>query len=150
MRGCGGWPRISSSGRACRPGIGRFLGRNGRRPAKADPKPKIVFHGRASDPRLEPEAELAVYRVVQEALTNAIKHAEANRIEIDLMESNSSIVATVRDDGCGFDVDAYVEKGLGLGGMRERARLLGGELKIDSAAGRGGTEVALRLPLEPA
>ena len=116
---------------------------------KLNPKPKIVFHGRASDPRLEPEAELAVYRVVQEALTNAIKHAEANRIEIDLMESNSSIVATVRDDGCGFDVDACVEKGLGLSGMRERARLLGGDLKIDSAAGRG-TEVALRLPLEPA
>lgn len=116
---------------------------------ESNPNTKIVFHSNGNDRRLDPVAELAVYRVVQEALTNSIKHADAKTIEIDLTERDDSIVARVRDDGCGFDLEESATNGLGLGGMRERARILGGELKIDSAKGRG-TEVALRLPVESA
>ncbi len=116
---------------------------------ESNPNTKIVFHSNGNDRRLDPEAELAVYRVVQEALTNSIKHADAKTIEIDLTERDDSIVARVRDDGCGFALEESATNGLGLGGMRERARILGGELKIDSAKGRG-TEVALRLPVESA
>ncbi len=116
---------------------------------ESDPTIRIVFRSDRNGRRLDPEAELAVYRVVQEALTNSLKHAGAKTIEIDLTESDNSIVARVRDDGCGFDLEGSAMNGLGLGGMRERARLLGGELKIGSATSRG-TEVVLRLPLEPA
>lgn len=113
----------------------------------SNPNIKIVFHSGVNVRRLDPEAELAVYRVVQEALTNSIKHAGAKTIEIDLAEADSSFAARVRDDGCGFDIEASTTDGLGLGGMRERARLLRGKLQIDSVPGRG-TEVALHLPLE--
>ena len=116
---------------------------------RLNPNIKIAFHSDGDHRRPDPEAELAVYRVVQEALTNSIKHADAKTIEIDLTEKDDSIVARVRDDGCGFDLEESATNGLGLGGMRERARLLRGELKIDSAKGRG-TEVALRLPVESA
>ena len=116
---------------------------------RSNPNIKIIFHSDGNDRRRDPEVELAMYRVVQEALTNAIKHADAKTIEIDLAESDSSTTARVRDDGGGFDVKAGRTDGLGLGGMRERARLLRGELEIDSAPGRG-TVVALRLPVESA
>ena len=116
---------------------------------RSNPNIKITFHSDGNDRHRDPEVELAIYRVVQEALTNAIKHADAKTIEIDLAESDSSTTARVRDDGGGFDVKAGRTDGLGLGGMRERARLLRGELEIDSAPGRG-TVVALRLPVESA
>lgn len=116
---------------------------------RTNPNIQIVFHSDRNGRRLDPDAELAVYRVVQEALTNSIKHAGAKTVEIDLTEADASIIARVRDDGCGFDVGASPTNGLGLGGMRERARLLRGKLDIDSTPGRG-TEVALRLPAEPA
>ena len=116
---------------------------------RSNPNIKISFHSDGNDRRLDPEVELAVYRVVQEALTNAIKHADAKTIEIELAVSDSSTTARIRDDGGGFDVEAGGMDGLGLGGMRERARLLRGELEIDSAPGRG-TVVALRLPVESA
>ena len=79
---------------------------NGGRPPKINPNIKIVFHSDRDGRRLDPEAELAVYRVVQEALTNSIKHAGAKTIEIDLTEADDSIIARVRDDGCGFDLGA--------------------------------------------
>ncbi len=141
--------RASSPRRAGSPGLVASLERMADNRQVSNPNTKIVFHSNGNDRRLDPEAELAVYRVVQEALTNSIKHANAKTIEIDLTEADNSIVARVRDDGCGFDVEESPTNGLGLGGMRERARLLRGELKINSAAGRG-TEVALRLPVEPA
>ena len=116
---------------------------------ESNPNTKIVFHSDGNGRRLDPDAELAVYRVVQEALTNSIKHAGAKTIEIDLTRADTSTTAKVRDDGCGFDVGANSTNGLGLGGMRERARLVRAELEIDSTPGRG-TEVALRLPVESA
>lgn len=105
----------------------------------------IVFRSHGDGRRLDPDTELAAYRVVQEAVTNAVKHANPNTIEIELTATEDAMIATVRDDGCGFDVEQTPEDGLGLGGMRERARLVRGDLMIDSTPGRG-TEVSLRLP----
>ena len=130
-------------------GLAASLERMVRDRQESNPDTKIAFHSEENGRRLPPEAELAMYRVVQEALTNSIKHADAKSISIDLTESDDSLVAKVRDDGTGFDVEESLTKGLGLRGMRERARLLRGKLKIDSATGRG-TQVVLRLPLDHA
>jgi signal transduction histidine kinase len=100
--------------------------------------------GRAST-RYISELETAVYRIVQEALTNATKHGRAKRAVVEVHEDECNVRIEVRDDGDGFDPK---EKGSGFGlpGMRERAELLGGTLSIESAAGEGTTVTAL-LPV---
>jgi signal transduction histidine kinase len=98
--------------------------------------------------RLSPDLEATVYRFVQEALTNAIKHAEATQARVSIEESRETVVITVADDGRGFDADAQHE-GFGLLGMRERVGLRGGEVTIGSAPG-GGTRVRATLPVERA
>jgi signal transduction histidine kinase len=103
--------------------------------------------------RLSPAIETALYRIAQEALTNANKYARATHVNIDLHCVNSHVWLRVRDDGVGFDPDSIPEKegagraGLGIFGMRERATLLRGTLDIRSAP-RAGTEVVVQLPLE--
>ena len=99
--------------------------------------------GRASE-RLIPELEAAIYRVVQESLTNAGKHAGECRAVVEVIEDDRTILVTVRDDGRGFDPDAAHE-GFGLHGIRERVELFGGTLAIDSEPG-AGTRIALTLP----
>ena len=95
--------------------------------------------------RLEsPEAELALYRIVQEALTNALRHSGARKIRVRLERCDGAVVAAVSDDGVGFDVDTVLahqdgEHGLGLFGMRERAEYVGGRVEIDSEEGQGTT-----------
>ena len=95
--------------------------------------------------RLEsPEAELALYRIVQEAITNAVRHSAAQHMEVRLEWCDGAVVATVADDGIGFDVDAVLgqhdgEQGLGLFGMRERAEYVGGRVEIESTVGQGTT-----------
>jgi signal transduction histidine kinase len=91
-----------------------------------------------------PELETAVYRIAQEALTNAIKHGNAKRAVIDIREEPGMVYLSVRDDGTGFDPDARAE-GFGLLGMHERVALLGGELHIESAPGKG-TAVRAQIP----
>jgi two-component system, NarL family, sensor histidine kinase UhpB len=95
----------------------------------------------------DPDAQLVIYRVVQEAVTNILRHASARRARIALERSEGEVTVRVHDDGKGFDVDAVFLEGSGLGlvGMHERARLVGGRLRILSSPGRG-TEVELRLP----
>jgi signal transduction histidine kinase len=88
--------------------------------------------------RLSPELETGVYRVVQESLTNAIKHGGANRAILEVLEDAGSISVTVRDDGAGFDPSAST-KGFGLIGMHERVELLGGRIGVESAPGEGVT-----------
>lgn len=95
--------------------------------------------------RLKPPIEIAIYRVVQEAITNAIRHGGARRIGVSLRRSGGWVDASVRDDGSGFD-PATMRPGFGLQGMRERAELGNGVLEIESEPGKG-TEVRLRLPL---
>jgi two-component system, NarL family, sensor histidine kinase UhpB len=105
--------------------------------------------------RLEsPEAELALYRIVQEAITNALRHSRARRIRVAVEQTNGVVVATVADDGLGFDADAILraptgEHGLGLFGMRERAEYVGGRVEIRSGPGQG-TMVRAAVPVHGA
>jgi signal transduction histidine kinase len=93
--------------------------------------------------RLDPDIESTVYRVVQEALTNVVKHADATTVHVAVTRSPGAVSIEVRDDGVGFAPDAR-GAGFGLGGMRERVHLAGGTMRIDSGA--GGTRLRARLP----
>ena len=97
-------------------------------------------------PRLEEEDEVAVYRVAQEALGNALRHADARRIDLVLRDDGGTLVLEVRDDGRGFDRTACRTDSLGLASMEERALALGGRLDIVSGPGEG-TCVRLACPL---
>jgi two-component system sensor histidine kinase UhpB len=94
---------------------------------------------------LAPDQEIAVYRIAQEALANVARHADASRVEVALASSGRGVALTVRDDGRGFEPNGGSRRGLGLDGMAERARLVGGELTIDSSPG-GGTALTLQVP----
>jgi signal transduction histidine kinase len=102
--------------------------------------------------RLPADVEHAAFRVIQEALTNAEKYAEATTVEVRVGFGEGSIECVVRDDGRGFDPAATKEPGadggFGLVGMRERTASAGGELTVDAAPGRGVT-ITFRAPLPP-
>jgi signal transduction histidine kinase len=95
--------------------------------------------------RLPPDLEATIYRLVQEATNNAIKHGEPERISVTVSRDEESIEVIVADDGGGFDPDT-AERSFGLVGMDERVSLAGGHLVIDSTPGNG-TEVLAELPL---
>jgi signal transduction histidine kinase len=108
-------------------------------------------------PRLDPEAESAVYRIAQEALTNAAKHSGAAHAVLSLHLDGDRLVAVVRDDGSGFSLSNGGSKadgdgvpdatsGFGLHGMRERAELVGAELEVQSRPGEG-TAVRVSVPI---
>jgi PAS domain S-box-containing protein len=97
------------------------------------------------------EVAIAAFRVIQEALTNVLRHAQAQHIWIELSQSDGAVELLVRDDGVGFDVpktlDWAANRGhLGLLGMKERVQILGGHLEVDSKPGLG-TRIRLSLPL---
>lgn len=92
------------------------------------------------------DEERLVYRLVQEALTNAVKHASASHVTLSVQEGDSEIQITIRDDGEGFD-QSTLTSGRGLTGMRERIELLGGEIEVSSKPGEG-TEISARVPLQ--
>jgi signal transduction histidine kinase len=96
--------------------------------------------------KLSGEEERIVYRLVQEALNNVLKHASATSVGVLARLVNDQVQITVNDDGRGFDPDA-VGEGRGLLGMRERIELLGGEIEVRSSPG-GGTEIAARVPVK--
>jgi signal transduction histidine kinase len=95
--------------------------------------------------RLDRDTETAIYRIVQEALSNAVKHAHAPTVSLRVTQLPDRVQVAVEDDGGGFDPDG-VRAGFGLTGMRERALLAGGRLWISSTEG-GPTRVAAVLPL---
>jgi len=97
----------------------------------------------ADDERLSAELETAVYRLVQEALTNVVKHASASRVAIEIVAHDGHVDVAVQDDGAGFD-PALPREGFGITGMRERVVLADGTLAIDSSPG-AGTTVTARL-----
>lgn len=96
--------------------------------------------------RLPSDYEVACFRLAQEALQNAIKHAEATRIQVKLEIRDDSINLLVKDNGKGFDVNNRKDKTFGLIGMRERVEMLEGELNIRSTVGKG-TTVSFHIPL---
>jgi signal transduction histidine kinase len=98
------------------------------------------------DVRLPPELETTLYRVVQEALTNVVKHAGAEHVSIVVSKRDGTVVATIDDDGRGFEESDVRDEALGLLGMRERLTLVGGSLTIESSPG-SGTTIAAQAPL---
>ena len=99
----------------------------------------------SSGSRLAPDLETTVYRVAQEALTNAAKHARATRVVLRLSDEDGLLRLEVIDDGVGIRDDAADQGGFGLVGMRERVELAGGRLWVQP--GRPGTRVLAELPL---
>jgi signal transduction histidine kinase len=96
--------------------------------------------------RLPAETETALYRIVQEALTNVLKHASAARVTVRLKQGDRFVQLVVQDDGAGFDPQDVRDGGLGLVGMRERVGLLGGRMVVESSEG-AGTLLKAEVPI---
>jgi signal transduction histidine kinase len=110
--------------------------------------PLCTFEHDAEFERLAPALEVAIFRIAQEAVTNARKHSGSPKIEIVLNRQGDHVRLNVRDWGTGFQATPISESGLGLQGIRERVRLLGGTVAIDSEPGKG-TRVSVELPIVP-
>jgi len=95
--------------------------------------------------RLDPDLESTAYRIVQESLRNAGRHAHASAVAVSVVQRDETVLVTVEDDGQGFDTAAR-PSGFGLRGIRERVELLGGKLQIESRPG-AGTTVSASLPV---
>lgn len=97
---------------------------------------------------LDEDQTVAIFRIVQESLTNVTRHAKASFVEVTLSQSGNDLIVEVRDNGKGFDsVDAAKKKSFGLLGMRERAAVLGGGLDITSGPGQG-TVISVHIPMK--
>jgi PAS domain S-box-containing protein len=108
--------------------------------------PAIEFDHDVACQHLAPPLENAVFRIVQESLTNACRHGRSDRIRVELVERDGRIHIDVRDWGVGFDPNAVTERQFGLQGIRERVRLLDGRVTIESAPNEG-THIAVELPM---
>jgi len=104
----------------------------------------VVFKGEEVEPRLLPDVETNLFRILQESLTNIAKHAKAKKVTITLEEAKEKVRLTISDDGVGFDPASNNRKGLGLIGMRERAESLGGVLCVESSPDCG-TQVIVEV-----
>ncbi|WP_062514290.1 sensor histidine kinase [Halobacillus sp. KGW1] len=104
------------------------------------------FTSFGSEERLESKYEVALFRLIQEAVQNAVKHAEAKEVKVKIEIQPYAATIIVKDDGKGFDPSAKKEKSFGLVGMRERVDMLEGDLHIDSSPGEG-TIVTIHLPI---
>ncbi len=111
--------------------------------AQSGVEARLETHGDVSE--LDDDRQIAVYRIVQETLSNVWSHARATRVDVELAARNGrGLELTVTDDGKGFDLDNARPAGIGLKGMAERARLLGGELDVRTNPG-AGTSITLRI-----
>ncbi len=105
----------------------------------------FTVHGRLDQvgADLDPVAALALYRIVQEAVTNAVRHAAVDEVAVTLRTGNGMVTVTIRDEGCGFDPPdpetVPGDGGTGLAGMRERAVLVGGTFAVRASPGKGTT-----------
>jgi signal transduction histidine kinase len=107
---------------------------------------RVELESNIGDKRVPTEVETTVYRLVQEALTNVVKHAGANEVSILVVRRDDMLTAVLEDNGSGFDPDAVRSDGLGLDGMRERVALHDGRLTVESAPG-AGTTLRVEVPL---
>ncbi|HEX5309010.1 MAG TPA: GAF domain-containing sensor histidine kinase [Solirubrobacteraceae bacterium] len=119
--------------------------RNARDDLEIDISIELAYEQGQKSTRMIDELETALYRITQEALTNATKHGQATRIVVEIHEDPTTVHLTVRDNGDGFDPDAQSD-GFGLLGIHERTELLNGELEINSTPGKG-TTLNVRLPV---
>lgn len=107
---------------------------------------EVVADAAAAEPRvLWPTATVEVYRIVQEALANAARHSGSERAQVSVSLEGERLTVVVRDEGVGFSPGEQPEPGIGIAGMEERAALLGGALRIETAPGQG-TRVVLSVP----
>ncbi|MGG0888343.1 sensor histidine kinase [Cytobacillus horneckiae] len=107
---------------------------------------KISFMNIGKEIRLPSQYEVALFRLIQEAVQNAIKHAESNEIAVKLEINKMRVAVVIKDDGKGFDTNEKKAQSFGIIGMRERVELLEGQLSIDSHIGKG-TIVIIQIPL---
>ena len=110
---------------------------------------EVTFLHKNLPPHLSEDLTLCLYRVVQEALQNAHKHAEASEVMVDLIGAPGRLELSIADDGVGFDPNAALSSGLGLVSMRERVEAVGGRFRIDSNPAEG-TRLHISVPLMPA
>jgi signal transduction histidine kinase len=110
---------------------------------------RVDFQHEGVDRRLPHETSLTLFRIVQESLTNAVRHSGAKSVKITLMTHDGTIHVIVRDEGTGFDPEDALNRRttLGLAGMRERVEMVGGSLLINSAKGKG-TEIRCSIPVD--
>jgi two-component system sensor histidine kinase DegS len=114
-------------------------------------EPRLQFQISGTPCRFASAVEIGAYRIIQEALNNALQHSNSTTVTISVRFSDRTLELVVCDDGQGFSVDeaaSIYERSAGLIGMRERARSLGGELTVASAPGQG-TTVSARIPCRP-
>lgn len=107
---------------------------------------KIKFTILGQERRLAPRLEVALFRLVQESVQNAVKHANANEIQVKIEITKTFGKIIIKDDGTGFDLTAKKENSFGIVGMKERVELLKGKLTIDSTVGKG-TVITIDVPL---
>jgi signal transduction histidine kinase len=102
----------------------------------------------SEDDRFHSELETACFRIVQEALTNVVRHARASRVLVMIERDEAELIMRISDDGGGFDMNKLRNSSatLGLRGMEERAQALGGSIRIESAP-QLGTEICVRFPI---
>jgi signal transduction histidine kinase len=106
---------------------------------------QVELAAQLGEARLTPDVETALYRVVQEALTNVVKHARASRVSVLLTRKDGVVAAVIEDDGVGFDPTARGDGGVGLLGIRERVGLLDGRFELEAHPGRG-TTIVIEVP----
>jgi signal transduction histidine kinase len=125
------------------PALRSLLDQQGRRASVA-----VRFSVKDVPENLNPEIQTTCFRIAQEAITNAVRHANATRIDVELARENGNLQLQVRDNGRGFDADAAQAQtaGLGLVGIKERAALVDARAKIISSPDKG-TTVEVSLPL---
>ena len=107
----------------------------------------VAFQHNFGSDRLESKLEGAIYRIVQEALNNVKRHSQTDHASVQLSQENGALRVVVRDEGVGFDPTQVMPDRFGLRGIYERARLFGGEARIESEPGEG-TTVSVQLPRE--
>ncbi len=116
--------------------------------ASKDSATELLTEAAPAFPRFSPTEESAIYRIVQEAVTNSLRHARAGKILVTFNSDNGSALISIEDDGRGFDTRGTAAmSGIGLVSMRERAEMIGGQLLIASRQGRG-TRITLSLPVK--
>jgi two-component system sensor histidine kinase DegS len=106
----------------------------------------VHFESAIGDERLSGEVETTLYRIVQESLTNVVKHARATRVSVLVTRREGAVAAVIEDNGEGFDPDKDRDGGVGLLGMRERIELVDGRLQIEAREG-AGTAILVEVPV---